>query len=127
SARVDRVGLGGSRLIVSNGAGLRLEESEVGAPDEATALGLVAERLAEHGGVGSVAAVGHRVVFGGDRYTESQLITPELLDDLRRLAPLDPEHLPGEIALIDAAGRAVPGVPQVACFDTAFHRGMPRP
>ena len=50
-----------------------------------------------------------------------------MLEQLRRIAPLDPEHLPGEIALIEAIARAVPGVPQVACFDTAFHRTLPRP
>jgi acetate kinase len=50
-----------------------------------------------------------------------------MLDQLRRIAPLDPEHLPGEVALIEAIGKAVPGIPQVACFDTAFHSAMPRP
>lgn len=50
-----------------------------------------------------------------------------MLDELRRIAPLDPEHVPGEVALIEAIGKAVPGVPQVACFDTAFHGAMPRP
>jgi acetate kinase len=124
--RVERVGLGGARLIVCNRDGRRREEREVEAPDQAAALGLVIECLANHGGVGSVAVVGHRVVHGGDRYAEPRLVTPELLDDLRRLAPLDPEHLPGEIALIEAAGKAVPDASQVACFDTAFHRGMPR-
>jgi acetate kinase len=49
-----------------------------------------------------------------------------VLDELGRIAPLDPEHLPGEIGLIEAFERAVPGVPQVACFDTAFHSAMPR-
>ena len=50
-----------------------------------------------------------------------------MLDQLRRIAPLDPEHLPGEIALIEAITSAIPGLPQVACFDTAFHRDLPRP
>jgi acetate kinase len=49
-----------------------------------------------------------------------------MLDDLRRISPFDPDHLPGEIALIEALERAFPGVPQAACFDTAFHREMPR-
>ena len=85
------------------------------------------ERVARDPGLAAIAAVGHRVVHGGDRFVEPGLVTAELLDQLRRIAPLDPEHLPGEIALIEAIGKAVPGVPQVACFDTAFHRAMPRP
>src|SRR5205807_10430865 len=60
------------------------------------------------------------------RYSEAQRITPELVDELRRLSPLDPDHLPGEIALIAAFARRFPGLPQVACFDTAFHHDLPR-
>ncbi len=77
-------------------------------------------------GLKTVAAVGHRVVHGGTRYTEATSVTAELVDELRRLSPLDPAHLPGEIALIDALRRRHPDLPQVACFDTAFHREMPR-
>src|SRR5437764_1434563 len=78
-------------------------------------------------GLASIAAAGHRVVHGGDQFVEPAPVTAGMLDRLRRIAPLDPEHLPGEIALIEAIGKAVPGVPQVACFDTAFHRSMPSP
>jgi acetate kinase len=76
-------------------------------------------------GFGGVpAAVGHRVVHGGPRYSASQRVTPEVLGELRRLAPLDPDHMPAEIALIEAMQARVAS--QVACFDTAFHRTMPR-
>ena len=85
------------------------------------------EQVERGPGLAAIAAVGHRVVHGGDRFVEPALVTAEMLDQLRRISPLDPEHLPGEIALIEAIGRAIPGVPQVACFDTAFHRAMPRP
>ena len=71
-------------------------------------------------------AIGHRVVHGGHRYSEPQHLTPEVMGELRRLSPYDPEHLPAEIELIDALGRRYPTLPQVACFDTAFHRDMPR-
>ena len=71
-------------------------------------------------------AVGHRVVHGGPRYTRAERITPELIDALQEIRPLDPDHLPGEIALINTFLHRLPGVPQVACFDTAFHRDMPR-
>jgi acetate kinase len=65
-------------------------------------------------------------VHGGTRYTRPQSITAEVLKELRRLSPYDPEHLPGEISLIEGFSRRYPTVPQVACFDTAFHRDMPR-
>src|SRR6185295_13385413 len=68
----------------------------------------------------------HRVVHGGPRYREPQRLTPEVMDELRRLSPCDPEHLPAEIELIETLSRRYPTLTQVACFDTAFHRDMPR-
>src|SRR5215217_6936209 len=73
-----------------------------------------------------LAAVGHRIVHGGDRHREPQRVTPEVVADLRALVPIDPNHLPHAIAAIEAVGRAYPAVPQVVCFDTAFHSRMPR-
>jgi acetate kinase len=73
----------------------------------------------------SVQAIGHRVVHGM-RHAEPERITPTLLRELRRITPFDPDHLPGEIGLIEAFRRRHPHLPQVACFDTAFHRTMPR-
>ncbi|MEZ5364244.1 MAG: acetate/propionate family kinase [Bryobacterales bacterium] len=70
--------------------------------------------------------VGHRVVHGGPNYGEPERITPEMLAELERLQPFDPEHLPAEIRLIRALDERLGSVPQVACFDTAFHREMPR-
>ena len=73
-----------------------------------------------------VDAIGHRVVHGGPEYAGPQRVTEELLDELRRLSPFDPDHMPDEIALIEAIRDRWPEMPQVACFDTAFHRQMPR-
>ena len=70
-------------------------------------------------------AVGHRVVHGM-LHTQPEPVSSALLTELRRIAAFDPEHLPREIELIEAMQRRYPDVPQVACFDTAFHRGMPR-
>ncbi len=125
SGRIDRVGRGEARLIVGDGGGR--EERPVAAPDQATAAGLVIERVATDLGLAAIATVGHRIVHGGGRFVHPVLITSAVLDQLRQISPLDPEHLPGEIALIEAVGRAIPGIPQIACFDTAFHHGMPRP
>jgi len=70
-------------------------------------------------------AIGHRIVHGGPRYTAPELASPTLLEELRRLSPFAPDHLPVEIDTLEAAGQAFPGLPQVACFDTSFHRAMP--
>ncbi len=72
----------------------------------------------------SIAAAGHRVVHGMRR-AAPEIVTDDLLTDLRKYSGFDPEHLPGEIALMDALRRRMPDLLQVACFDTAFHRGMP--
>jgi acetate kinase len=69
-------------------------------------------------------AIGHRVVHGM-LHSQPERVSPLLLTELRRIASLDPEHLPREIELIEAMQRHYPDVPQAACFDTAFHRGMP--
>jgi acetate kinase len=69
--------------------------------------------------------VGHRLVYGGHDYTEPHAVTPELLEALRRLIPFAPEHLPHELAAIEAVGRADPGLQQYCCFDTAFHCARP--
>jgi acetate kinase len=71
------------------------------------------------------AAIVHRLVHGGDRFHEATRITPSVLDALRQLVPLAPNHLPDELALIDAFARVRPATTQVACFDTAFHHEMP--
>ncbi|MDP9002758.1 MAG: acetate/propionate family kinase, partial [Myxococcota bacterium] len=94
--------------------------------DLAPALDAALAQVDAHGGLSSLRAVGHRVVHGGPRYTSPEHLTPDLLAELRRLAPLDPDHMPAEIAIIEAMRARAPSVPQIACFDTAFHRTMPR-
>ena len=73
----------------------------------------------------AVVAVGHRVVHGGDRYTSPVMVTPTVLADLDRLIPLAPLHEPHNLDGIRTVAAAWPSVPQVACFDTAFHTTMP--
>ncbi|HZV35765.1 MAG TPA: acetate/propionate family kinase, partial [Verrucomicrobiae bacterium] len=73
-----------------------------------------------------VNAIAHRVVHGGPRFREPQRVSMEMLAELRRFGPLDPDHLPAALGLIEEIGVRFPNVPQVACFDTAFHRDMPR-
>jgi acetate kinase len=72
-----------------------------------------------------LAGIGHRIVHGGPRYSQPTRVTPELLAELRQLSAYVPNHLPAEIAMIEALQQAVPQIPQVACFDTAFHHDLP--
>ncbi len=72
-----------------------------------------------------LAAIGHRVVHGGAQYTAPVVLTPEVMEDLGKLSSFAPLHQPHNLAGVRTAMAAFPGVPQVACFDTAFHRGQP--
>ena len=98
----------------------------VAAPDHTVAVGALMDWIEERGGRDRLTAVGHRVVHGGPKYSEPQRITAEMVEELRRLSPFDPEHLPEEILLTEAFHRRFPELPQVACFDTAFHHDLPR-
>lgn len=73
----------------------------------------------------SLLAVGHRIVYGM-KHSKAEVITPALLKELKNMVSYDPEHLPQEIALIEILRKQYPALPQVACFDTAFHQTMPR-
>ena len=94
----------------------------IGALDHRSAAHYLIDWLDERHALSSVAAVGHRIVSGGADYRAPQLITPKMLDELRRISVYAPEHLPFEIALIDLLRERVPGLTQFACFDTALHR-----
>ena len=125
AGEVDRIGLGGTSLVATCADGRRVEQSidAVGQRQSAESLaGWLKSQLDEE----AVAAIGHRVVHGGTRLVEHQVVTDELLAELRRAQPLDLAHLPGELALVEVFQAAFPGVPQVACFDTAFFRDLPR-
>jgi acetate kinase len=98
----------------------------VTAPDHAVAVGALMDWIEERSRRDALAAVGHRVVHGGPKYSEPQRITAEMVEELRRLSPFDPDHLPEEILLTEAFQRRFPDLPQVACFDTAFHHDLPR-
>ena len=97
----------------------------VTAPDHTVAVGALMDWIEERIGAGTLTAVGHRVVHGGPKYSEPQRITAEMVEELRRLSPFDPDHLPEEILLTGAFHRRFPDLPQVACFDTAFHHDLP--
>ena len=126
-AEASRIGSRGSALRLADARGESLEERQDDLPNHTAALDALLSRLRDRGlDRDDLAAVGHRIVHGGDRHREPQRVAPELVADLRALVPIDPNHLPQAIAAIEAVGRAYPAVPQVVCFDTAFHSRMPR-
>jgi len=89
------------------------------------AIGFLADFLRDHRGGNELVAVGHRVVHGGLEFVQPVRVTPEVVASLRRLSPLAPLHQPHNIEPIEVVSRLRPGLPQVACFDTAFHRTQP--
>jgi acetate kinase len=124
--KIDRIGLRGTQFTFNDPARQQQDSHRIGDFDHRSAAHFLCDWLESRIGFASIAAVGHRIVNGGAKYNEPQLVTQELLDELRRNCAYAPEHLPPEIALIDLFGKQAPGLPQVACFDTAFHRDMPR-
>ena len=95
-------------------------------PDLGAASEVLIDWLERQDKITRLVGVGHRVVHGGPRYHRPTPITAEVIADLRRLCPLDVDHLPAEIDLIERFRGLLPQVPQVACFDTGFHHDMPR-
>ncbi len=122
---VERIGLGGTALRWSAAAGVMSEPVAFPVTTRDSAADSLIDWLEQRDEFASIVGVGHRVVHGM-RHTEPEPITPELLDELHGIIPCDPEHLPGELELIEAFWRRHPQLPQLACFDTAFHRTMPR-
>ena len=124
--KIDRIGLPESAMITAGGSGSHPESRAVNAPDHEAAVALVMEWLERQTGAAKIDAIGHRIVHGGTAYGAPARVTRELVEALRRISPYDPDHLPSEIGLIESFRRRDPAVTQVACFDTAFHRDLPR-
>jgi len=123
---IGRIGLQQSRLRMSGRDPADNFSRSVTAPDHLTATALLIDIIRARSDAGALAAVGHRVVHGGPNYSQPMQITPEMIKDLRGLSSFDPEHMPEEILLIETFQRRFPALPQVACFDTAFHHDLPR-
>lgn len=90
-----------------------------------TALHHILDWLQDKTHGGKISAIGHRVVHGGTKFSEPALVTPEVIKELEAIIPLAPLHAPHNIAPIKILGEFLPGVPQVVCFDTAFHTTQP--
>jgi acetate kinase len=126
SARASRIGLDDSHMLIAGKNGTAMLDRKIGMADHSTAIEALVSWLKEHNLYRQIGAVGHRIVHGGRRFSEPQLITPELMSALREVKAIDPDHIPQELIGVELAARLFPAAQQVACFDTAFHRGMPK-
>jgi len=127
--QVERIGNDGSALVYEHDGEKKTFEQPV--PDHDAGVELILKALVDpDGGVikdtGEIKAVGHRVVHGGEAFTGSVLINDEVIASIEKVADLAPLHNPPNLTGIRAAQHAMPSVPQIACFDTAFHNTIPQ-
>jgi acetate kinase len=123
--KINRIGLKDSKLTFNDENENQKGSLKIDTSDHKPAANFLIDWLEKQDRFSSIRAVGHRVVHGMN-HTGPELITPELLDELHRITPYDPDHLPEEIELIETFRHRHPELLQVACFDTAFHCTMPR-
>jgi acetate kinase len=125
AGKIDRIGLSGTNLTFQDSTGGKQSSHRIAAADHRSAANVLIDWFVQQDGFASVAALGHRVVHGM-KHIQPEIVTRNLLRELDRVRPYDPDHLPREIELIEAFRQRHPELPQVACFDTAFHQTMPR-
>ncbi len=120
---VEEIGREGARAWLKPGDGV-VQELPGRFRDHGAAVGGVFDLLGRHA-FPEPAGVGHRLVHGGEAHAAPERVTPALLATLRGLVPLAPLHMPSGLAGVEAVAARYPAVPQVVCFDTAFHRDLP--
>ncbi len=123
--KVNRIGLSGTNLTFNDSSQAEPGSRNIEAANHGSAANFLIDWLEQQVGFSYIRAVGHRVVHGM-QHAEPERVSQALLDELHRISPYDPDHLPREIELIEAFRRRYPQLPQVACFDTAFHHSLPR-
>lgn len=126
AGKFDRIGYPDARLSFTDVRVGRTDESAMDAPNHAACVRLLIELLEQKFGDSDLCGIGYRVVHGGPRYRDPQRVDAAMIEELRRICPLAPNHLPSAIALMEEFTTRFPRVPQIACFDTAFHHAMPR-
>lgn len=126
TGKLERIGLRDGILTVTDVAAGRTDRRTIQVADHAASVQVLLDQLAQSGKRLEIEAIGHRVVHGGSRFAAPVVVSSEVMEELHRLSPYDPEHLPAEITLLEAFGKQFPQVPQVACFDTGFHQHLPR-
>jgi acetate kinase len=123
---IDRIGLPNAVFHVKSTDQDENVSRPVSAPDHTAAVGVLMDWIEKRSDGATLIAVGHRVLQGGPKYYKPQRITADMIAELRQLSSFDPEHIPEETELIEATRHRFPGLPQIACFDTAFHHDLPR-
>ena len=131
--QIDGIGAAGGQgahLKAKDAAGRTLDDSDLtlAGPAETqhkAALSFLVDWLHRHEAGWRIAGVGHRVVHGAQKFSQPIIVDSAIVEALRGFIPLAPLHQPHNLAGIDALTAALPGIPQVACFDTAFHRSQP--
>jgi acetate kinase len=125
TGKAERIGLDGSSFHATDAKGREAANQRQPLPDHAAALKLVID-CARAATTHTLAAAGHRLVRGGIQDRDPERVTPALMSRIRELIPYLPDHLPHQVAAIEAVEKLDPALAQVVCFDTAFHRTMPR-
>jgi acetate kinase len=123
--KIDRIGLADTTITFNDLTQNQKGSRAIKALDHQSAANVLVDWLEERIGFTSIKGIGHRVVYG-TKSTEPCRITQELLDELHLTSQYDPDHIPREVELIKVFRKYHPEIPQVACFDTSFHRTMPR-
>ncbi len=125
SGKIDRVGLANTTLDFHDFVTGERARQPIDSASSDSTIAFLLDWLEQRIGLNTLDAVGHRVVHGM-QHTAPERVSKQLIEDLRAIVDCDPQHLPGEIELIEAFRSRVPSLPQFACFDTGFHRTMPR-
>ena len=125
SGKIERIGLPGATFSWRKGAESGAVKKSRDFGDHGNAAEFLLRWLDSRESARGIAAIGHRIVHGGPKYFQPTRVTKALLKELKRITPYDPEHLPAQIGLIEIFQKQKPALPQLACFDTAFHAGMP--
>jgi acetate kinase len=123
--KIERIGSDAASLTVDDGVNSAPAQIKAEVKVQGEPIDFLLDWLGSQPSFKTLSAVGHRVVHGM-LHTAPERVTPELLNELKSIIPFDPEHMPREIELIEALQRRHGQLPQVVCFDTAFHRSMPR-
>ena len=120
----DRIGSSGGTITIRDANGRSIAESDRDLARPQVAVDALFDEF-ERLKLPRLDVVGHRIVHGGAHHVAPEIVTPALIADLKRLIAFAPLHMPGGIEGVEAVAARHPKLPQVACFDTAFHRGMP--
>ncbi len=122
--QIENIGSAKAKLIFNNSIAQQKNSIGIKAANHNEAADHLINWLEKQQGFDSIKAIGHRIVHGM-KHTTPELITPELLKELKKISAYDPDHLPEEIKLIEVFSKRYPSLKQVACFDTSFHTSIP--